>query len=176
MVRVVAQQRKQGKERGGGGSAKSESQFKILSDNRQARFNYELLDRYEAGLVLTGTEVKAARTGRINLQDAFAEVDGGQAWLMNAHFSPYSHGNVFNHEAVRKRKMLLHRAEIEKIFGKTRDKGFTLIPTKIYLKDGLVKCEVALAKGKKTHDKRDSIKQREQEAEAKAGVGRRGRE
>ena len=154
---------------------KSDGQFKILSDNRQARFNYELLDKYEAGLVLTGTEVKAARTGRINLQDAFGEIDGGQAWLMNAHFSPYSHGNRFNHEAVRKRKLLLHGAEIEKIYGKTRDKGFTLVPTKIYLKDGLVKCEIALARGKKNHDKRDSIKKREQEAEAKAAVGRQAR-
>lgn len=156
--------------------SKPEGQFKILSDNRQARFNYELLDRYEAGLVLTGTEVKSARTGRINLQDAFAEVESGQAWLVNAHFSPYSHGNRYNHEPVRKRKMLLHRAEIEKIYGKTRDKGFTLVPTKVYLKDGLVKCEVALARGKKVHDKRESIKQREQEAEARAAVGRRGRQ
>lgn len=156
--------------------AKGDGQFKLLSDNRQARFNYELLDRYEAGLVLTGTEVKSARTGRINLQDAFAEIESGQAWLINAHFSPYSHGNRYNHEPVRKRKMLLHKAEIEKIYGKTRDKGFTLVPTRVYLKDGLVKCEVALARGKKAHDKRDTIKKREQEAEAKAAIGRRGRE
>ena len=154
--RVVVAQQQRTREKSGSG--KSENQFKILSDNRQARFNFELLDRYEAGLVLTGTEVKAARTGRINLQDAFAEVESGQAWLINAHFSPYSHGNRYNHEPVRKRKMLLHRAEIDKIYGKTRDKGFTLIPTKIYLKDGLVKCEVALARGKKVHDKRDTIK------------------
>ncbi len=162
----------------GGGAAKGDAagQFKILSDNRQARFNYELLDRYEAGLVLTGTEVKAARTGRINLQDAFAEIEAGQAWLINAHFSPYSHGNRYNHEPVRKRKMLLHRSEIDKIYGKTRDKGFTLVPIKVYLKDGLVKCEIALARGKKSHDKRDTIKKREQEAEAKAAVGRRARE
>ena len=170
--RIVAQQNKHPAKSGG----KSENQFKILSDNRQARFNYELLDRYEAGLVLTGTEVKAARTGRINLQDAFAEVEAGQAWLIGAHFSPYSHGNINNHAPVRKRKMLLHRAEIDKIYGKTRDKGFTLVPTKVYLKDGLVKREVALARGKKSHDKRETIKKREQEAEAKAAIGRRGKE
>lgn len=170
----MAHQQQAGKVRVGG--AKPEGQFKLLSDNRQARFNFELLDRYEAGLVLTGTEVKSARTGRINLQDAFAEVEGGQAWLINAHFSPYSHGNRYNHEPVRKRKMLLHRSEIEKIYGKTRDKGFTLVPTKVYLKNGLVKCEVALAKGKKVHDKRDSIKKREQEAEAKAAIGRRAKQ
>ena len=117
--------------------------------------------------------MKSARTGRINLQDAFGEVEGGQAWLVNAHFSPYSHGNRYNHEPVRKRKMLLHRGEIEKIYGKTRDKGFTLVPTKVYLKNGLVKCEVALARGKKVHDKRETIKQREQEAEARAAIGRR---
>ncbi len=165
----MAAQKQQTKSGSGGG----ESQFKILADNRQARFNYELLDRYEAGLVLTGTEVKSARTGRINLQDAFAEVEGGEAWLINAHFSPYTHGNRYNHEPVRKRKMLLHRGEIEKIYGKTRDKGFTLVPTKVFLKDGLVKCEVALARGKKHHDKRESEKKREQEAEARAAVGRR---
>ena len=170
----MAHQQQAGKVRVGG--AKPEGQFKLLSDNRQARFNFELLDRYEAGLVLTGTEVKSARTGRINLQDAFAEVESGQAWLINAHFSPYSHGNRYNHEPVRKRKMLLHRSEIEKIYGKTRDKGFTLVPTKVYLKNGLVKCEVALAKGKKVHDKRDTIKKREQEAEAKAAIGRRAKQ
>ncbi|MCC6536058.1 MAG: SsrA-binding protein SmpB [Bryobacterales bacterium] len=164
----MAGQKQQAKSGSGG-----ESQFKILADNRQARFNYELLDRYEAGLVLTGTEVKAARTGRINLQDAFAEVENGEAWLINAHFSPYTHGNRYNHEPVRKRKMLLHRGEIDKIYGKTRDKGFTLVPTKVFLKDGLVKCEVALARGKKHHDKRESEKKREQEAEARAAVGRR---
>lgn len=164
----MAGQKQQAKNGSGG-----ESQFKILADNRQARFNYELLDRYECGLVLTGTEVKAARTGRINLQDAFAEIENGEAWLINAHFSPYTHGNRYNHEPVRKRKMLLHRGEIDKIYGKTRDKGFTLVPTKVFLKDGLVKCEVALARGKKHHDKRESEKKREQEAEARAAVGRR---
>jgi SsrA-binding protein len=98
-------------------------QFKILTDNRSARHNFFLSDFLEAGLVLSGTEVKAARTGRINLQDAFAEITGGEAWLVNAHFSPYSHGNRYNHEAMRRRKLLLHRREIDKLTGKTRDKG-----------------------------------------------------
>ncbi len=149
-----------------------EKQFKILSDNRQARFNFELMDKFEAGLVLTGTEVKSARTGKISLQDAFAEIGAREAWLVNAHFSPYSHGNRFNHESLRRRKLLMHRQEIEKLYGKTRDKGLTVVPTRIYLKDGLVKCEIALARGKKLHDKRESIRKREQDAEARAAVGR----
>ncbi|MEZ5355519.1 MAG: SsrA-binding protein SmpB [Bryobacteraceae bacterium] len=149
-----------------------DSQFKILSDNRQARFNYELMDKFEAGLVLTGTEVKSARTGKINLQDAFAEIGAREAWLCNAHFSPYTHGNRFNHEAMRRRKLLMHRQEIEKLYGKTRDKGLTVVPVRIYLKNGLVKCEIALARGKKLHDKRESVRVREQESEARAAIGR----
>ncbi len=153
--------------------AERKERFKILSDNRQARHNYELLEFWEAGMVLTGTEVKSARTGRVNLQDAFADVNPGEVWLSNAHFSPYSHGNRYNHEAMRKRKLLLHREEIQKIFLKVRDKGLTVVPTKVYLKDGLIKCEIALARGKKLHDKRDTERKREQEAEAKAAVQRR---
>jgi SsrA-binding protein len=152
--------------------AERKEQFKILSDNRQARHNYELLDFWQAGMVLTGTEVKSARTGRVNLQDAFGEVGPNEVWLSNAHFSPYSHGNRYNHEAMRKRKLLLHREEIQKIFVKVRDKGLTIVPTKIYLKDGLIKCEIALARGKKLHDKRESERRREQEAEAKAAIAR----
>lgn len=152
-------------------AANDKDQFKILSDNRQARFHFELFDRFEAGLVLTGTEVKSARTGRINLQDAFAEIQQGEAWLVNAHFSPYSHGNRYNHDAVRRRKLLLHRREIDKLFGKTRDQGLTLVPTKVFLKNGLVKCEIALAKGKKLHDKRATERKRENEAEARAAMG-----
>jgi len=149
------------------------AQFRILSDNRQARFHFELLDRFEAGLVLTGTEVKSARTGRIQLQDAFAEVQRGEAWLVNAHFSPYSHGNRANHEAMRRRKLLLHHREIEKLHVHTRDRGLTIVPTKVYLKEGLIKCEIALARGKKLHDKRETERRREQQAEARAAVGKR---
>ncbi len=153
--------------------ATEEGQFKILSDNRQARYNYLLFDRFEAGLALTGTEVKSARTGRIQLQDAYAEINGAEAWLCNAHFSPYSHGNRYNHDTVRRRKLLLHRREIDKLWSKTRDQGFSVVPTKIYLKNGLVKCEIALAKGKKQHDKRAAERKREHEAEARAAVQRR---
>ncbi|MBK5292858.1 MAG: SsrA-binding protein SmpB [Acidobacteriia bacterium] len=153
--------------------ATQEGQFKILSDNRQARYNYLLFDRFEAGLALTGTEVKSARTGRIQLQDAYAEIQATEAWLCNAHFSPYSHGNRYNHDTVRRRKLLLHRKEIDKLWSKTRDQGFSVVPTKIYLKNGLVKCEIALAKGKKLHDKRAAERKREHDAEARAAVQRR---
>ncbi len=149
-----------------------ESPIKILSDNRQAGHNYYLLERYEAGIVLAGTEVKAAKNGKIQLKDAFAEVQGNEAWLMNAHISPYSHGNRENHEPVRKRKLLLHRAEIDKLLGKTREKGLALVPTKIYLKNGKIKCELAVARGKKLHDKRESERTREMQAEARAAMGR----
>ncbi len=154
----------------------SDSSVKILSDNRQAWHNYHLSDRIEAGVVLTGTEVKAARTGRIQLKDAYAEVLNGEAWLVNAHISQYSHGNRENHEPGRRRKLLLHRGEIDKLAKKTQEKGLTVIPTKMYLKDGLVKCELAVGKGKKLHDKREAERKRETEAEARAAVGRRQRE
>ena len=135
------------------------------------RFN--LLERFEAGIALTGTEVKAAKSGKIQLKDAFAEVQGNEAWLLNAHISQYSHGNRENHEPTRRRKLLLHREEIDRLLGKTREKGLTLIPTKMYLKNGRIKLEFAVAKGKKLHDKRESERQREMEAEARAAIGRR---
>ncbi len=150
-----------------------EPKIKVLSDNRQAGHNYHLLERYEAGIVLTGTEVKAAKDGKIQLKDGFAEVSGNEAWLLNAHISQYSHGNRENHEPTRRRKLLLHRREIDKLLGTTREKGLTLIPTKIYLKNGRIKCELAVAKGKKLHDKRESERKREMEAEARAAIGRR---
>jgi SsrA-binding protein len=150
-----------------------EPRTKILSDNRQAGHNYHLLERFEAGIALTGTEVKAAKSGKIQLKDAFAEVQGNEAWLLNAHISQYSHGNRENHEPTRRRKLLLHRAEIDKLLSKTREKGLTLIPTKMYLKNGRVKVEFAVAKGKKLHDKRESERKREMEAEARAAIGRR---
>jgi SsrA-binding protein len=149
-----------------------ESKIKVLSDNRQAGHNYHLLERFEAGLALTGTEVKAAKDGKIQLKDSFAEVAGNEAWLLNAHISQYSHGNRENHEPTRRRKMLLHRAEIDKLLGKTREKGLTLIPTKMYLKNGRIKVEFAVAKGKKLHDKRESERKREMESEARAAIGR----
>jgi len=146
---------------------------KILSDNRRAGHNYYLLDRFEAGLVLTGTEVKSARDGKIQLLDSYAEVRSGEAWLVNAHISHYSHGNRENHDPVRQRKLLLHRREIEKLSEKTREKGLALIPTKIYLKNGKIKCELALARGKKMYDKREADRERTMEAEARAARGAR---
>ena len=147
--------------------------FKVLSDNRQAGHNYFLMERFEAGIVLTGTEVKAAREAKIQLKDAYAAVLEGEAWLMNAHISQYSHGNRENHPAVRNRKLLLHRKEIDKLLVQTREKGLALIPTKIYLKGGRIKCEFAVAKGKKLHDKRETEKAKTAEAEARAEMRRR---
>jgi len=150
--------------------------FRILSDNRSAGHDYHLLDRYEAGLVLTGTEVKSAKNGKIQLKESYAEVSDNEAWLLNAHISEYSHGNIMNHAPVRKRKLLSHRAEIEKLRSETREKGLTIVPTKLYLKGGMIKIEIATAKGKKFHDKREAIKAKEMQAEAKAAVGRRARQ
>ena len=149
-----------------------QSDIKILSDNRSAGHNYQLLDRYEAGLVLTGTEVKSAKTGKIQLKESYAEITEGEAFLVNAHISEYSHGNLMNHAPVRRRKLLLHRGEIEKLRVETRERGLTIVPTKLYLKGGRIKVEIAVGKGKKFHDKREAIKAREMQAEAKAAVGR----
>ena len=150
--------------------AEKKSDIKILSDNRHASHNYFLMDRFEAGVVLTGTEVKSARSGQVQLRDSYAAIEGNEAWLVNAHISQYSHGNRDNHPPVRNRKLLLHRREIDKLLGKTREKGLSLIPTKMYLKGGVVKCELALARGKKQHDKRQAERERSAEAEARAAV------
>ena len=146
---------------------------KILSDNRQAGHNYFLMERFEAGLVLTGTEVKAVKDGNVQLKDAYAEVRNNEAWLVNAHISQYSHGNRENHLPVHNRKLLLHRREIDKLLGQTREKGLLLIPTKMYLKGGRIKCELAVAKGKKLHDKRESERKKTAEDEARAEMRRR---
>ncbi|MBZ2179441.1 MAG: SsrA-binding protein SmpB [Acidobacteriota bacterium] len=153
-------------------TAKSDSGIKIIADNRQAGHNYFLLDRWEAGVVLSGTEVKAARGGKVQLKDAFAEVRDNEAWVVNAHIAEYSHGNIANHVPMRKRKLLLHRREIEKLRGQTREKGLSLVITKMYFKGGKIKLEVALAKGKKLHDKREAERTREQNAEARAAMNR----
>jgi SsrA-binding protein len=150
-----------------------DSKIKILSDNRSASHHYHLDERFEAGLVLTGTEVKSARDGKIQLKESYGEVVGNEAWLVNAHIGQYSHGNIMNHEPIRRRKMLLHRKEIDKLLGQTREKGLTLVPTKLYLKDGRIKVEIAVGKGKKLHDKRESEREREMDAEARAGMRRR---
>lgn len=123
-------------------------------------------------MVLQGTEVKAIKTGKVQLKEAYADIQGNEAWLLNAHISEYSHGNRENHQPMRKRKLLLHRGEIDKLQEKVRDKGLSLIPIKMYLKNGRVKCEIALAKGKKLHDKRESERAREAHEEARQAVRR----
>jgi SsrA-binding protein len=145
---------------------------RILSDNRRAGYEYTILEKLEAGIVLSGTEVKAAKLGRVQLQDSYAEVLGNEAWLQNAHISEYSHGNQFNHTPVHRRKLLLHRQEIDKLLGKIREKGLTVVVTKMYLKNGRIKVELAVGRGKKLHDKRATEKEKEQKAEARAAIQR----
>jgi SsrA-binding protein len=153
--------------------AEKNPEFRILSENRQAGHNYFLMDRYEAGLVLSGTEVKAAKDGKVQLKDSYAAVIGNEAWLINAHISQYSHGNRENHPPVHNRKLLLHRREIDKLLGITREKGLALVPTKVYLKAGRIKVEFAVARGKKVHDKREAERNRSAEEEARAAMRRR---
>jgi SsrA-binding protein len=153
--------------------AERDTTLKILSENRQAGHNYFLLDRFEAGIALTGTEVKAAKDSKIQLKEAYCAIQGNEAWLVNAHISQYSHGNRENHPPIRNRKLLLHRREIDKLLVETRDKGLQLIPTKIYLKRGKIKCEFAVAKGKKLHDKRETERKKTAEEEARAEIRRR---
>jgi SsrA-binding protein len=154
-------------------AAKQDYNFKILSANRKAGHDYFLSERFECGMVLTGTEVKSAKDAKIQLVDAYANVLDGEAWLLNAHISAYSHGNRDNHPPVRNRKLLLHKREIEKLQAITREKGLSLIPTKIYMKNGKIKCEIAVAKGKKLYDKRATDKARTAEDEARAEMRRR---
>lgn len=152
--------------------ATSGSGIKVLSDNRQAGHNYHLLEKYEAGIALSGTEVKAAKTGKVQLKESYADILGDEAWLLNAHISEYSHGNRENHSPMRKRKLLLHREEIDKLYGKVKEKGLSLVPTKMYLKNGKIKLEVAVARGKKLHDKREAERTREHNEEARKAMQR----
>jgi SsrA-binding protein len=136
--------------------------FKIICDNRQARFLYEILETYEAGIELKGTEVKAIRDGKANLRDGFALIRNGEAWLLNVHISPHDTASqYFNHDPRRTRKLLLHKKEIRTLTGKAEQQGLTLVPLKMYLKRGLVKVSIGLGKGKKLYDKREDIKQRD---------------
>jgi SsrA-binding protein len=135
--------------------------IKVITENRKARHEYHLLERYEAGVVLTGTEVKSLRDGGATLQQAYADVRDGEAWLIGAHIAEYGQGNVHNHEPDRARKLLLHRKEIESLLGKVRERGLTLVPTRLYFKDGKVKVELALARGKEVRDKRRDIAKRD---------------
>ena len=141
-----------------------------IAENRKAFHDYHFLETFEAGLVLLGTEVKAIREGRVNLRDSFARVEEGEVFLYNVHISPYSHRGYADHEPLRKRKLLLHRDEIRKLIGKTVEKGMTLVPVRLYFKNGRVKVAVSLAKGKKDYDKRETIKRRETERETRAAI------
>ena len=140
--------------------------------NRAAAHNYFLQDKFEAGIVLSGTEVKSIRGGRANLKDAYAIIKDGELWLLNAHIGPYEHGNIFNHEPLRTRKLLVHKDELRKLVGKTQQRGFTLIPTRMYFKNGRAKVEVALAKGKQLWDKRETERRRTADREAREAVAR----
>jgi SsrA-binding protein len=142
------------------------------SVNRSASHNYFLTDRWECGVALRGTEVKSIREGKAQLKDAYGLVKDGEAFLLNAHIGAFSHGNTMNHEETRTRKLLLHKDELRKLSVKTKEKGFTLIPTRLYFKAGRVKCELALAKGKQDWDKRETERKREADKEAKSAIAR----
>jgi SsrA-binding protein len=134
---------------------------KLVAENRKARHDYFLEERFEAGIALTGTEIKSVRAGKVQFKDAYISIYKGEAWIKGMHISPYEHGNIFNHDETRDRKLLLHKYEISKLFQKVRLRGYTLVPTKMYLKDGRAKMEIALAKGKDLYDKRETEKLRD---------------
>lgn len=155
--------------------AKTESTEPLIADNRKAHFDFHVLDTFEAGIVLLGTEVKGIREGRANLRDSFARVEQGEIWLYNVHINPYSHRGYVDHDPRRRRKLLLHREEIRKLIGKTVEKGLTLVPLRLYFKRGKVKVTLALAKGKQVRDKRETIRRREIDRETRAAVKERAR-
>ena len=150
-------------------TAREEAQ-KILADNRKAAHDYHFIETFEAGIALLGTEVKSIREGGVNLRDSFARIEGGEVWVYNIHINPYRNRGYSDHDPKRRRKLLLHRQEIRKLIGKTVERGMTLVPVRMYLKDGRVKIAVSLAKGKKAHDKRETIKRRETDRETRAAV------
>ena len=139
--------------------------IKVVATNRKARFEYFLLEHYEAGLALQGSEIKSIRAGQVSLAEAYVRVEGRQAWLMEAHIAPYAQANRYNHDPKRPRRLLLHRKELRDLWDAVRQKGVTIVPTRVYLKEGRAKLEIAIAKGKKLHDKRQALAQREAERE-----------
>ena len=143
---------------------------KVVAVNRRARHEYDIRETLEAGLVLTGSEIKSIRAGRVNLRDAYVQVREGEAWLYDMHVSPYSHGGYANHDPRRPRKLLLHREQIGHIGGQAAQRGFTIVPLRLYLKRGKAKVEIALAKGRKVYDKREAIARREAEREMERGL------
>lgn len=146
---------------------------KVVATNRKASHEYFLMDRFEAGMVLQGSEIKSIRAGQISLAEAYVEVDGREAWLVEAHIAPYEQASIFNHEPRRRRKLLLHRKEIVRMWDQVRQKGVTIVPLRVYLKKGRAKIEIALAKGKKLYDKRDAIARRDMQRELERDFGRR---
>jgi SsrA-binding protein len=148
---------------------------KIIADNRKAHHDYHLLETFEAGIALLGTEVKSIRDGGANLRDSFARIEAGEVWVYNVHISPYRNRGYSDHDPKRRRKLLLHRQEIRKLIGKTTERGMTIVPVRMYLKNGRVKMAISLAKGKKAHDKRETIKRRETDRETRAAVKERRR-
>ncbi len=152
-----------------------EDSIKIIAQNRRARHNYHIVEQFEAGLVLRGTEVKSLRRGRASLQESYARVDGGEAYLINAHIEEYEAGNRFNHDPTRRRKLLMHRREIDRLIGWVDGRGLTLVPLKLYFRSGKAKVELALARGKKHHDRREELARREAEREVKAALKARGK-
>ena len=153
----------------GGKTAREEAQ-KIIADNRKAAHDYHFIETFEAGVALLGIEVKSIREGGANLRDSFARIEDGEVWVYNVHINPYRNRGYSDHDPKRRRKLLLHRHEIRKLIGKTVERGMTLVPVRMYLKDGRVKMAISLAKGKKAHDKRETIKRREADRETRAAV------
>ncbi len=147
--------------------------IKVVAKNRKAGRDYFLLESFEAGLVLKGSEIKSVRAGQMSITEAYVRIDGNEAWLVDAHIAPYDQANIYNHDPRRTRKLLLHRNEIKKLWESVRQKGMTVIPTKVYLKDGLAKVEVALAKGKKQYDKRQVIAKRDVQRDIERQLRRR---
>jgi SsrA-binding protein len=148
---------------------------RVVAENRKARHDYHVLDTFEAGIALMGTEVKAIREGRVNLRDSYARIENGEVWMMNVHISPYSHRGYADHAELRQRKLLLHRDEIRKLVGRTAERGLTLVPLELYFKNGRAKILLALAKGKQEQDKRETIRRREADRETRAAVKERHR-
>jgi SsrA-binding protein len=147
--------------------------IKVVARNRKAKFEYELLEIYEAGLELRGTEIKSIRAGQVSLSEAYVRTNGRQAWLVGAHIAPYDQASVFNHDPERDRRLLLHKREIKDLWDSVRLKGMTIVPIKLYLKDGLAKVEIALAKGKRQYDKRQAIKKRDMERDVNRALDNR---
>jgi SsrA-binding protein len=151
-------------------TAEEKESTQPIADNRKAFHDYHILETFEAGIALLGTEVKGIREGQANLRDSYARVEKGEIWLFNVHINPYSHRGYVDHDPRRKRRLLLHKHEIRKLIGKTVEKGLTLVPTKLYFKNGKVKVALALAKGKQDHDKRETLRRREADRETRAAV------